>query len=484
MVIHQDNHAEMHESGSLEYRKQKKVAFAAVEVREEVSSTQCPLTLPTTRVPMESNEPQRHRSNSDGCDEPSRCIESLPAEIQRHIMLCLPSLGSLGACILSSPVFYSLFQSEPKNYIANCLINILGDTFVDASTARAAIQDSFQQARCAAMKAGHETRIIWPFLETYREHVQHLSCKDWIHSISLPEAVEMATFQTSIVEPLVDEYACWALANLSTSAKAMELSKIERIRIQRAMYRFQIVCDVFGNKLEGNNMANQRLRQLGCLRFLAGYDPWEIEEMLCINAFFQQQYQKRLLEVSGDLDPVVWGSPGEPGEEISPVRLHMRSSSRNFLVSQGLPLMASVLRIRDREELAATLRANMDSGYRVWHMWLDDVTGNTDMNERWERSYSERDLAQDEQRPIPFRGDSPDSPPLAWVLIWGETYSNLFGIFIPKPLHLWGYIMWDARRMEETGARERLMREWDDMWQGGDYRDTLRAWNNAWNNRG
>lgn len=106
------------------------------------------------------------------------------------------------------------------------------------------------------------------------------------------------------------------------------------------------------------------------------------------------------------------------------------------------------------------------------------------MHERWERSYSDRDLAQDEGRPMSFRGDDLDSPPLAWVLIWGETYSNLFGTFIPKQLRRWGYIMWDARRLEETGAEERLMREWYEMWQGGDYRDSLRAWNNAWNNRG
>ena len=159
-----------------------------------------------------------------------------------------------------------------------------------------------------------------------------------------------------------------------------------------------------------------------------------------------------------------------------------RDTSRNFLVSQGLPLLASVLRIQSHNELADTLRANIN--YYASDMWLDDVTGNTDMFERWERSYSERDLAQDEGQMMPFRGEDLDSPPLGWVLIWGETYSNLFGTFIPKQLRLWGYIMWDAQRLEETGAKERLMREWNDMWQGGDYRDSLRAWNNAWNNRG
>lgn len=148
---------------------------------------------------------------------------------------------------------------------------------------------------------------------------------------------------------------------------------------------------------------------------------------------------------------------------------------RNFLVSQGLPLLASVLPIQDHEELVDALRANMH--HFASDTWLDDITGNTDMHQRWERSYSERDAAQDEGRPMPFRGDDLDSPPLAWVLIWGEAYSNLFGTFIPKPLRLWGYIMWDARRLEESGAKDVLMHEWYEMWQGGDYRDSLRAWN-------
>lgn len=150
---------------------------------------------------------------------------------------------------------------------------------------------------------------------------------------------------------------------------------------------------------------------------------------------------------------------------------------RNFLVSQGLPLLASVMHIRDRGELVDTLRANVHRS--ASDVWLDDITGNgADMHERWERSYSERDAAQDEGRPMQFQEDDLNSPPLAWVLIWGETYSNLFGCFIPKPLRQWGYIMWDARRLEEAGAKEVLMREWYDMWQGGDYRDSLRAWGN------
>lgn len=432
---------------------------------------------------MDSNDLQRQGSDSEagrGLGSPVKCIESLPVEIQRQIMFCLPSLASLGAIIRASPIFYSLFQSEPKNFIANCLILGLGDAFLDASTAQAAMQDDFQRQRCDAMKMRRESTIVWPFLESYLKKVQELPCNAWIHSISLPEAVQMATFHTSTVEPLVEQYASWALGNIGTSAQSTTLSSTERMRIQRAMYRFQILCDVFGNKLKHDNLSANRPRNLRCLRFLSRYEPWEIEEILCINTFFQEKYEQRLSEVSDDLNPnnnrLHSHSPlGGPEDAFDLEQARTRCYFRNFLVSQGLPLLASVLPIDDHDELVDGLSVQMH--HFVSDTWLDDITGNTDMHQRWERSYSERDAAQDEGRPMTFRGDDLDSPPLAWVLIWGEAYSNLFGTFIPKPLRLWGYIMWDARRLEESGAKDVLMHEWYEMWQGGDYRDSLRAWN-------
>lgn len=252
---------------------------------------------------MDSDDLQRQGFAGDGLASTVKCIESLPVEIQRQIIFCIPSLTSLGAIIRASPVFHSLFQSEPRNFIANCLILGLGDAFLDASTAQAAMQDDFQRQRRDAMKMRREPSVIWPFLESYRKKVAELPCNAWIHSISLPEAVQMATFHASTVEPLVERYASWALANIGTAVGPTALSSTERMRIQRAMYRFQIVCDVFGNRLKDDNLSTNRPRHLGCLRFLAGYEAWEIEEILCINAFVQEQYEQRLSEVSGDLNP-------------------------------------------------------------------------------------------------------------------------------------------------------------------------------------
>lgn len=353
---------------------------------------------------MDSNDLQRQGSDSDaseGLGSPAKCIESLPVEIQRQIMFCLPSLASLGAIIRASPIFYSLFQSEPKNFIGTCLILGLGDAFLDASTAQAAMQDDFQRQRRDAMKMRRESSVVWPFLESYRKKVEELPCNAWIHSISLPEAVQMAAFHTSTVEPLVEQYASWALGNIGTSATSTALSSTERMRIQRAMYRFQILCDVFGNRLKYDNLTTNRPRNLRCLRFLSRYEPWEIEEILCINSFFQEKYEERLSEVSDDLNPnnnrlhshSPLGGPEDAFDleqartlavaydvDENPVMLTQvagtRSYFRNFLVSQGLPLLASVLPIQDHDKLVDTLSANMH--HFASDTWLDDITGNTD----------------------------------------------------------------------------------------------------------
>jgi hypothetical protein len=275
---------------------------------------------------MESDDDdlQSRESDLDGRDSSAKCttIETMPVEIQRQIMLCLCSLGSLGAVIRASPVFYSVFQREPRNFIATCLINVLGHTFFDACTARAAMQDCFQKLRRDGMRQGLEPSVIWPFLASERrKRVEQLSWnKPWIHSISLPKAIGMATFHSSTVEPLVERYASWALANLGvvppSSAGSVSLSRTERMRIQRGMYRFQIVCDVFGNKLGDDDPAFRRPAQLGCLRLLTCYEPWEIEEILCINHFLREEYRRKLTEISGKLLPLVLGSSALIGEPL------------------------------------------------------------------------------------------------------------------------------------------------------------------------
>lgn len=58
--------------------------------------------------------------------------------------------------------------------------------------------------------------------------------------------------------------------------------------------------------------------------------------------------------------------------------------------------------------------------------------------------------------------------------IWGGTYSNLYGYYVEHAIRRWGYVIWDAVRLERTGAEELLERQWKAGWGEDDPRgDTL-----------
>lgn len=88
---------------------------------------------------------------------------------------------------------------------------------------------------------------------------------------------------------------------------------------------------------------------------------------------------------------------------------------------------------------------------------------------------SDRDLKEKRRDPFPFQGDNGELPPLTWTLIWKGTYSNWFGWKMRKELdsRFWGYIMWDAMRLERTGAKEVLVRQLEACWGDRDPRDRL-----------
>jgi hypothetical protein len=72
--------------------------------------------------------------------------------------------------------------------------------------------------------------------------------------------------------------------------------------------------------------------------------------------------------------------------------------------------------------------------------------------QRRDRSFSDPGRAQECRDAMPFKGDKEYLPSLAWVRLWKVTYNNLFVWYIPGNLRDWGYVMWDAGRLVNSGA--------------------------------
>ena len=140
----------------------------------------------------------------------------------------------------------------------------------------------------------------------------------------------------------------------------------------------------------------------------------------------------------------------------------------------GLPLLKTVLfEIKNHEHLVTTMQQHMVYSY----IPINDeegILGESQQYRNRNNHVTERDRMQEERCPLPFRGDNePDAPPLAWTLIWDNTYSNLYGWCIPNEMRRWGYAIWDEATLENIGGREFIKAQWEARWRGDDPRDDL-----------
>jgi hypothetical protein len=111
----------------------------------------------------------------------------------------------------------------------------------------------------------------------------------------------------------------------------------------------------------------------------------------------------------------------------------------------------------------------------------DDALGKRTQQKRLERWPCDRDKKQLRGDPMPFRGDGGSDehgprPPRAWTLMWREKYSNVYGDYVPDSIRGWGYVMWDAARLEPTGVRHKLLREWREAWWTDDPNEIIEEW--------
>ncbi|KAK3319372.1 hypothetical protein B0H66DRAFT_603913 [Apodospora peruviana] len=87
----------------------------------------------------------------------------------------------------------------------------------------------------------------------------------------------------------------------------------------------------------------------------------------------------------------------------------------------------------------------------------DEALGETAQWEWRQEGMSDRDRKQLRRDPLPFNGDD----------------DNLYGYYVQDVIRRWGYVMWDAWRLERTGAKELLMRQWEEDWGDSNPRDNL-----------
>ncbi|KAL7946057.1 hypothetical protein V8C42DRAFT_352943 [Trichoderma barbatum] len=321
---------------------------------------------------------------------------------------------------------------------------MLGNTLLEAY---AVYQTSFPPFK-------NDTRdkaVVQPFLESYANKRLIERAGPSLRELSEEAIIAMWKFQTEIVAPIVELFAQWTLANLSSkvenygytlcwpldgdgpdaSSLEIALSAMERMRILRGMYRFQLYCHIFGS--QGRSRPRFGEDPFVSMDDVVGlfcniFEPWELEEFWRIQAYVHHK-----CEGISVTDHVVDGT-----------------ASRGLRPLYAISFVGGdhANRIRVMHEVLAWPTIE----------YLNLSYGSTGLQWSHRKNYpSERDLNEFRREPLPFNGDGESDefnlrPLAAWVILWKGKYSNIR--FIDWELLIWGYVMWDKDRIDFTGAEE------------------------------
>ncbi|RMD41889.1 hypothetical protein DV735_g3231, partial [Chaetothyriales sp. CBS 134920] len=332
------------------------------------------------------------------------------------------------------------------------------------------------------------TRWVNQLLSSYQERRSSRQYSVLAWDITEDEIVGMAAFFLSLIKPLARYYVTWALVNLhKTEDSALHdepFSGAEQTRVLRSLYRFQLCCNLFGmSHYENLRLTRPRFTSVDLLTiFFCKFEPWEVEEIACIYAFAKEMYELPLTvwEVHREkaLNPSSDGSfdldDAMDMTNNALAQTGLRNGVLAGIVSRGLELLHTVFNITERTVLVSTMQKYV--ARKAVFFLENEAFGQDAQMERRVQQRSSRDEKEQHCHPLLFNGDfAPDGkqiyPPLAWTLLWQGTYSNLFGSYVPDGIRRWGYVMWDAGRIERTDAEALLRQESRAHWGRFDPRD-------------
>lgn len=240
-------------------------------------------------------------------------LESLPAELRLRVLSNMPDLQSLGLLIQASPVYFAQYRLD-RETLLSCFLEpgIEGEVLIDAIAAF-----NSQPSKIGPLTQPNSN--VTDFLDLYGWWRYTHSPIAMLKSISLADLRWITRNHTSTVCPLGSRLANMTLRRLISCATHVEswerggseespssipaivplddMSRTERTRIFRALYRFQIFCNLFGGK-QYQSFTTEEIPQI----FFCQFDAWEVEEMNCFSECIDQLWANLCAAAKWDVD--------------------------------------------------------------------------------------------------------------------------------------------------------------------------------------
>jgi hypothetical protein len=145
----------------------------------------------------------------------------------------------------------------------------------------------------------YNEKSIKKFIKAY-QLLRSASIGTILGFLEIEEIVPVFVFYSSVIKPLVSHHARWSQGNHRNLPTAGQLGKTEKRRIARGFYRFQLFYSLFGPDGLSRRLFPGHEQRLG--HFLDNFEPWEIEEIMCIYWFAEEKNHIVLKDVAWDFD--------------------------------------------------------------------------------------------------------------------------------------------------------------------------------------
>ncbi|KAK3291624.1 uncharacterized protein B0H64DRAFT_367002 [Chaetomium fimeti] len=389
-------------------------------------------------------------------------LETLPAELRHLILESIEDIKDLKALVFASPVYHQQYLHSRKWLLRRTLQTTLGNGNVLADAYAAHTSGSLHEEGVESHIHADTFRL---FMDQYIAHRSVGPGQVWAEAAATEDdLIEMAAFYLAVTCPLLRICSSVLLMRLNRSPDDSRLSRAERTRFLRALYRYQTYCNIFGMRPGGDYKPFNLPHEERLVSFFGLFPPWEIEEINCIYALVRDKCEKIF-----DTTTMADLAKDHPGSDPAANR-YLRSFNLSSpckchylgIASRGLHAFLEIVQTPDDETLVRAMQK-----YMVWHeRFLEETMMLPTQWRRRSRHPSAEDQAQARRDRLPFVGDeqglmdgrSP-APPVAWVVMWRGQFKNEYGQAVDERFRKWGYVFWDCKRLKESGRRETLVRD-------------------------
>ncbi|KAI9775732.1 MAG: hypothetical protein M1839_000934 [Geoglossum umbratile] len=333
-------------------------------------------------------------------------------------MSAIADVQSLKSAALSCPSLYHAFSGA--------------ETMITTRVLSSQVSNGVLPEAAAALES---SQLDPPTAQGIQNFVKKHLCRRRLppRSWTLCDALSVGKFHLCL-SSFATKFANTSLTN--EPLRSATPTQSERDRIERALYRFEIFCNLFRNSNVANVEDQQDL-------FFTKFSPWEMEQLGCIHDFLIRQVSPAFNDIAEH--DIVWGKFNVRfGDRIdSPYIQHLLSFGLQKLhqisTAETYEARHTLLYSRYGPEVTinflyeALRLANKADGLG------DPFPGFTLENQRT--------LAK-----APFFRD-PDTGPAdvwRWTHNDGTRYRLIYRKHQPR-LREWGYVMWDRSRFDDIG---------------------------------